>query len=216
MPCALKFTNFAILHPHQPYTFLSPSSATTAESIRLNHPAGWWRRTTAYAPPPHRRINTWIFGGREDCRFYSDSTNGEVDRKLFSDSKNKIGTKMCVTANGKAESQADVSPTQKLTGTSPAQPAKLLTLPTMLTIGRVVAVPLLVGSMYRIFAHSDSRVLFWVNVYDLIMSMFRKHRLYNLIVNCAVWQMIACIIIGYFWIFCYNYLCLKVRAFLFL
>lgn len=160
MPTALNLTNSAILHPHQPYTFLPPSSATTADSIRLNHPAGWWRRTTAYASRPHRRINTWIFGGRQDYRFYSDSTNGEVDRKLFSDSKNKIATKMCATANGKAESQTDVSPPKKLTGKSPAQPAKLLTLPTMLTIGRVVAVPVLVGSMYRIFAHSNSRVYF--------------------------------------------------------
>ncbi|KAH6803998.1 phosphatidylglycerolphosphate synthase 1 [Perilla frutescens var. frutescens] len=52
---------------------------------------------------------------------------------------------MCATANGKAESQTDVSPPQNLTG---KPPMKLLTLPTMLTIGRVAAVPLLVGTFY--------------------------------------------------------------------
>lgn len=153
MPGALKFTHSVILRPHQPYTFLSPSSATTTgqstATIRLNHSAGWWRRTTAFSPPAHRRIASR--SGREHLHFSSDSRKGEVDRKLFCNSNTDFGSKMCATVNGKAEGQSDVSPpAQKLTG---KPPAKLLTLPTILTIGRVAAVPLLVGSMYRIIAH---------------------------------------------------------------
>ncbi|KAG6388210.1 hypothetical protein SASPL_153409 [Salvia splendens] len=150
MPGALKFTNSVILRPHQPYTFLSPSSATTTTTgqstatIRPNQSAGWWRRTIAFSHPTRRRIASR--SGRERLRLPSDSRNGEVGRNLFFNSDTNFRSKMCATANGKAGSQSDVSPpAQKLTG-KPA--AKLLTLPTILTIGRVAAVPLLVGTFY--------------------------------------------------------------------
>ncbi|KAL1532781.1 CDP-diacylglycerol--glycerol-3-phosphate 3-phosphatidyltransferase 2-like [Salvia divinorum] len=76
MPCALKFTNSVILHPHQPYTFLAPSSSATTtglstETIRLNHSIGWWRRTTTFSPPARRRIASR--SGREHLPFASDS-----------------------------------------------------------------------------------------------------------------------------------------------
>ncbi|KAG6389222.1 hypothetical protein SASPL_150684 [Salvia splendens] len=149
MPGALKFTNSVILHPHQSFTFLAPSSSATTTgqstaSIRLNDSPGWWRRTTTFSPPARRRIASR--SGWEHHRFASDSRRGEVDRKLFRNSDTNFGSEMRVTNNGKAESQSDVSPpTQKLTG---KPPAKLLTLPTILTIGRVAAVPLLVGTFY--------------------------------------------------------------------
>ncbi|KAL1552047.1 CDP-diacylglycerol--glycerol-3-phosphate 1-phosphatidyltransferase [Salvia divinorum] len=151
MPGARIFTNSVSLRPHQPYTFLSPSSATTTgqstATIRPNQSAGWWRRTIVFSPPTHRRIA--LRGGREHLRSSSDSRNGEVGRNLFFDSDTNFGSKMCATANGKAGGQSDVSsPAQKLTGKPAAQPAKLLTLPTILTIGRVAAVPLLVGTFY--------------------------------------------------------------------
>ncbi|XP_047972244.1 CDP-diacylglycerol--glycerol-3-phosphate 3-phosphatidyltransferase 2-like isoform X2 [Salvia hispanica] len=145
MPGALKFTNSVILRPHQPYTFLSPSSATTTgqstAAIRPNQSAGWWRRTIAFSHPTRRGIASR--SGRERLRLSSDSRNGEVGGNLSFNSDTNFNSKMCATANGKAGSQSDVA--QKLTG-KPA--AKLLTLPTILTIGRVAAVPLLVGTFY--------------------------------------------------------------------
>ncbi|KAL0403450.1 UNVERIFIED_CONTAM: CDP-diacylglycerol--glycerol-3-phosphate 3-phosphatidyltransferase 1, chloroplastic [Sesamum radiatum] len=59
---------------------------------------------------------------------------------------------MGATVNGRAESQCNepevLQPPQKDGEKRPAGPSKLLTLPTILTIGRVVAVPLLVSTFY--------------------------------------------------------------------
>ncbi|KAI3459011.1 hypothetical protein Pfo_015674 [Paulownia fortunei] len=158
MPGALKFTNFAILHPHKPYKFLNNFSSssdttitTTVESttiLRLKYSAGWCRRTTPHAPAAHRKFISQIFGGHKSYHFSSDSRNRGLDRNGFCNSKTNFGTKMCATVNGKVENQSDVSPPQNHLEKSPAQPSKLLTLPTILTIGRVAAVPLLVGTFY--------------------------------------------------------------------
>lgn len=135
MPGALNFTNS--LHPHPPYLF-SNNSATAVRSteiIRVNQAARWWR--TPPAPI--------ILGGLKSHRFFFDSTNTGLGRELFPNSKTNIGTKMCAIVNGKVENLSDVSPPEKHIE---QPPAKLLTLPTMLTIGRVAAVPVIIGSMY--------------------------------------------------------------------
>lgn len=184
MPGALKSTNFTILHPHRPYKFLnnlssSSSSATTTGTtvesttiIRLKYSAGWWRRATS----AHRKITSQIFGGPESYHLSSDYRNRELDSKLFCNSKTNIGAKMCATVNGKVENQSDVSPAQNQFKKPPPHPSKLLTLPTMLTIGRVAAVPLLVGSMYWIFVPRD--ILFFMGLFELFcviwLNIYKK------------------------------------------
>ncbi|KAL0322402.1 UNVERIFIED_CONTAM: Cardiolipin synthase (CMP-forming), mitochondrial [Sesamum calycinum] len=55
---------------------------------------------------------------------------------------------MCATVNRKVDNQSNVSQLPDYNEKSPLHPPKLLTLPTILTIGRVAAVPLLVGTFY--------------------------------------------------------------------
>ncbi|PIN16726.1 CDP-alcohol phosphatidyltransferase/Phosphatidylglycerol-phosphate synthase [Handroanthus impetiginosus] len=153
---ALKFTNFTILHPNKPYQFLnnfsSSSSATTiAEStaiVRLNYSAGLLRRTTLYAPAANRQISLPIVGGHKCCHFSSDSRDRGRESRFFCNSKANFDTKMFATGNGKIDNQSDVSPPRNHLEKSPVQTQKLLTLPTILTIGRVAAVPLFVCTFY--------------------------------------------------------------------
>ncbi|KAL2227789.1 CDP-diacylglycerol--glycerol-3-phosphate 3-phosphatidyltransferase 2 isoform X1 [Sesamum indicum] len=154
MPAALKFTNLTILHPHKPYNFLnnfSSSTASTAGSariLRLKYSAGWSGRTTPYAPAAHRRITSQILGGRKPHHFSSESGNRREGIQCFCNSKTNSDTKMCATVNRKVDNQSNVSPPPDYHEKSPLHPPKLLTLPTILTIGRVAAVPLLVGTFY--------------------------------------------------------------------
>ncbi|KAK6156389.1 hypothetical protein DH2020_010637 [Rehmannia glutinosa] len=155
MPGALKFTNSIILPSHKPYKFLhnfsssaTTTTTTTAEStiiLRLNYSDGWRRRKTPYAPAARGEIASQVFVGRKLYHYSSDSRNRGLDTQDFCNSKNNLVTKMCATVDGKVENQSDVSPQQNHLEKPQAQPPKLLTLPTMLTIGRVAAVPLLVG-----------------------------------------------------------------------
>ncbi|KAL8551482.1 hypothetical protein ACS0TY_000543 [Phlomoides rotata] len=138
MPGALNFTN--PLHPHPPYQFSNNSSATAVQStatIRVNQSPRWWRRETRYAPV--------ILGGLKSHRFFFDSRDRGLGRELFRNSETNLGTKMCAIVNGKVENLSDVSPPEK---DIEKPPAKLLTLPTMLTIGRVAAVPVIIGTFY--------------------------------------------------------------------
>ncbi|KAL0298645.1 UNVERIFIED_CONTAM: Cardiolipin synthase (CMP-forming), mitochondrial [Sesamum radiatum] len=154
MPAALKFTNLTILHPHKPYTFLnnfSSSTASTAGSttiLRLKYSAGWSGRTNPYAPAAHRRITSQILGGRKSHHFSSESGNRREGIQFFCNSNTNSDTKMCATVNRKVDNQSNVSPLPDYNEKSPLHPPKLLTLPTILTIGRVAAVPLLVGTFY--------------------------------------------------------------------
>ncbi|KAK6136209.1 hypothetical protein DH2020_030041 [Rehmannia glutinosa] len=156
MPGALKFTNSIILPSHKPYKFLhnlsssaTTTTTTTADStiiLRLNYSDVWRRRKTPYAPAARGEISSQVFVGRKLYHYSSDSRNRGLDTQDFCNSKNNFVTKMCATVNGKVENQSDVSPQQNHLEKPQAQPPKLLTLPTMLTIGRVAAVPLLVGT----------------------------------------------------------------------
>ncbi|KAL0303075.1 UNVERIFIED_CONTAM: CDP-diacylglycerol--glycerol-3-phosphate 3-phosphatidyltransferase 1, chloroplastic [Sesamum radiatum] len=153
MPAALKFFNLTILHPHKPYNFLNdfssstPSIAGSARILRLNYSAGWSGRTTPYAPAAHRRITSQILGGRKSHHFSSESGNRR-EGSQFCNSKTNSDTKMCATVNRKVDNQSNVSPPPDYREKSSLHPPKLLTLPTILTIGRVAAVPLLVGTFY--------------------------------------------------------------------
>ncbi|KAK4487605.1 hypothetical protein RD792_005743 [Penstemon davidsonii] len=139
----LKLTNLFFFHSHKPYKFLNnlSSSAAAAASttvelrttiLRLNSSAAWWRMTTPYAPAAYPKIKPPIIRGPKSHGFItgsgSEGQNVQSDRNLDT----KVNTRMRATANGEVEYQSDVSP-----------PQKLLTLPTILTIGRVASVPIL-------------------------------------------------------------------------
>ncbi|KAL6527102.1 hypothetical protein OROGR_016192 [Orobanche gracilis] len=167
MPGTLKLPNSLILHVHKPYKslnnfFLSTSASATVTATaeartvpRLKYFSGRWCRITPCAAAEHSKI-TPIFSHSRNCvpnlYFYtSDSRNKGKDCCLNRRKNNNFGTQMGVTVHGKAESQyngADVSPPPKYDGKPPPDPSKLLTLPTILTIGRVAAVPLLVYTFY--------------------------------------------------------------------
>ncbi|KAI3470441.1 hypothetical protein Pfo_027104 [Paulownia fortunei] len=165
MPGALKLTNFTILHAHKPYKLLnnfspSTSAAVTAAVdsrtiIRHKYFSGWWCRTTPCAAAAHFDITAQFFHsrrhGQNHCFYTSDSRNKGQDGRSDRRTNNNFGTQMGATVNGKVESQrneSDVSPPQNYGEKPPAEPSKLLTLPTILTIGRVAAVPLLVYTFY--------------------------------------------------------------------
>lgn len=178
MPAALKFANFTFLHPHKPYKFLkdfssSSSSATTAvESkpfLRLKYSSDWWRRTIPYATAAPRKITSQIFGGQKSDPFSSGFRNRGLEGKFLCNSETNLGAKMCDTVNNKVENHSDVSPSpsQDHHEKQSTQQSKLLTLPTMLTIGRVAAVPLLVGSMCLTFVFIDILVFIGFSSFSL-------------------------------------------------
>lgn len=165
---ALKFTNLTILNVHKPYKLIntlssstSPVAVTTAvgsrKILRNNSILGWWCRLT---PCP-----TATLGGTapqfrhsrkhgQNIYFYtSDSRDKGQEGHLRRGANNNFGTQMGSSVNDKAETQcaeSDTWPMKKCGERTPVDSSKLLTLPTILTIGRVAAVPLLVGSMYWI------------------------------------------------------------------
>ncbi|KAL7109825.1 hypothetical protein ACP275_06G199700 [Erythranthe tilingii] len=144
---SIKFTNFTFLHPHKPYKSLRNSSSPRT-ILRPKLSSVWWRKTIPCATAEQRAITWQIFGGQKSRPFSSGSVNGGLKGKLFCNWKTNLGTKMCATVNGKADNQSDVPPSRENHEKPPAEQSKLLTLPTMLTIGRVAAVPLLVGTFY--------------------------------------------------------------------
>ncbi|KAL3820068.1 hypothetical protein ACJIZ3_005973 [Penstemon smallii] len=144
----LKLTNLSFSHFHKPYKFLNNLSSSAAAAaittvelrttiLRLNSAAAWWRMTTPYAPVAYPKIKPPIIRGPKSHGFTSGSgsegQNVQSDRNLDT----KLNTRMRATANGEVEYKSDVSP-----------PQKLLTLPTILTIGRVASVPILVSTFY--------------------------------------------------------------------
>ncbi|KAL8052170.1 hypothetical protein ABFX02_06G195500 [Erythranthe guttata] len=137
---SIKFTNFTFLHPLKPYKSL-PNSSSPTTILRPNLSSVCWRSTIPRATAEQRPITWRISGGQKSRPFSSGSVNGGLKGKLFCNSK----TKMCATVNGKADNQ---SPSRENHEKPPAEQSQLLTLPTMLTIGRVAAVPLLVGTFY--------------------------------------------------------------------
>ncbi|KAL7109471.1 hypothetical protein ACP275_06G177200 [Erythranthe tilingii] len=158
MPGALKFTNFTIFHSHKLInSFSSPirSAAVTAtfdsgKILRRNYFAGWWCRTTPCATPALGGTTPKLFLTRRNhyrnLSFYtSDSRNKGQDSHFHRTKKNNFGTQMGAGVNCKVDTESDVSPPHK---TPPPDSSRLLTLPTILTIGRVAAVPLLVSTFY--------------------------------------------------------------------
>ncbi|XP_057784571.1 CDP-diacylglycerol--glycerol-3-phosphate 3-phosphatidyltransferase 2-like isoform X2 [Salvia miltiorrhiza] len=160
MPGALKLTNFTILHAHKPYRLLvnlsSPSHAAAAAATvdsrnipRLSYLSGWRCRTTPFQTPAH--VSTTL-KFQNLCFYASDSGNegkyGYFDRGR----SDNLGTPMGAAVNGKVETAArdesDVPPPRSHGEKPPRKSSKLLTLPTILTIGRVAAVPILVYTFY--------------------------------------------------------------------
>ncbi|KZV44518.1 CDP-diacylglycerol--glycerol-3-phosphate 3-phosphatidyltransferase 2 [Dorcoceras hygrometricum] len=161
MPGALKLTNFIPNHAYKPYKFLnsfSSSAATTTSTaipysiIGQSYSSAFWFRTLRCTHTPQRRITPSIFRsqdrhhlvrGEKSCAFSSDSEKRKQD--------GHFDAQMDTIFNGKIGNQyydSDVSQLQNHRDNSPSQPQKLLTLPTILTIGRVAAVPLLVYTFY--------------------------------------------------------------------
>ncbi|KAK6144820.1 hypothetical protein DH2020_021640 [Rehmannia glutinosa] len=169
MPGALKLTNFTILHAHKPYKLLnnlppstSPAAAVTATVdprtiLRRKYFAGRWCRITPCAAAAQFDITPQFCHSRKHgqnlCFYTSDSRNKGQDGRFHRRTNNNFGISMGATVDGKAESQhnqSDVSPSQNYGEKPPAEPSKLLTLPTILTIGRVAAVPLLVYILIKL------------------------------------------------------------------
>ncbi|PIN07294.1 CDP-alcohol phosphatidyltransferase/Phosphatidylglycerol-phosphate synthase [Handroanthus impetiginosus] len=163
MAVGLKPTNFNILHSRKPYKLLNnfSSSTTGAAAVtatvdsrkifRRRYFGGWWCRTiTPCAFAAHSEITSQFLRSRK--HFYtSDSRYKGQDGGLHRSPNNNLGTQMGATVNGKVQTQyseSDVSSPQNYDEKPRPKPSKLLTLPTILTIGRVGAVPLLVSSFY--------------------------------------------------------------------
>ncbi|KAG8380444.1 hypothetical protein BUALT_Bualt06G0015900 [Buddleja alternifolia] len=158
MPGALKFPNLTILNlntpkPHNILPNLPSSSATaiiqSTPILRRNYSAGWWRRAIPCPTAAQPKINPQIFRRDKSDLFSSDCGKRGRDGQFDLNLRTNLGTQMRATLNGKVDSQyyeSDVSPRQNHPEKPP--PSKLLTLPTILTIGRVAAVPLLVGTFY--------------------------------------------------------------------
>lgn len=158
MPSALKLTNFFILHAHKPYRLLanfpSPSHAAAAVDSwnipRLSSLSSWRCSTTILFHTPSRvspapKFSRGLNHGQNLCFYTSDSGKyGQFDRGR----SGNLGTPMGAAVDGKVETAAreesDLPPPSEK---SPRKSSKLLTLPTILTIGRVAAIPILVYSM---------------------------------------------------------------------
>ncbi|XP_011084377.1 CDP-diacylglycerol--glycerol-3-phosphate 3-phosphatidyltransferase 2 [Sesamum indicum] len=164
MPGALKLTNFTIVHARKPYRLLNNFSSTSSTTAtvdsrpipRLKYFAGFWCRTTLCASASNVDIASHFFRSGKNGRnlhFYtSDCRNKGQVVHLQRSTNGDFGTQMGATVNGRVDSQCNepdvLQPPQKDGEKRPAEPSKLLTLPTILTIGRVVAVPLLVSTFY--------------------------------------------------------------------
>ncbi|KAK4436029.1 Cardiolipin synthase (CMP-forming), mitochondrial [Sesamum alatum] len=167
MPAALRLTNFTILHARKPYkllnNFSSTSSATATATpaaidsrsiLRLKYFAGFWCRTTLCASASHVDIASQFFhSGKhgQNLHFYtSDCRNKGQVVHLQRSTNGDFG--VGATVNGKVDGPCNepevLQPPQNEGEKPPAEPSKLLTLPTILTIGRVGAVPLLVSTFY--------------------------------------------------------------------
>ncbi|GER28314.1 CDP-diacylglycerol--glycerol-3-phosphate3-phosphatidyltransferase [Striga asiatica] len=162
MPATLKLTKFTTLHAHKPYKFLNnfpPPAAAAASSASatvnsrkipsLKLFSGRWCGVGPCAAAAHfddtLRFLRSRTHARNLCFFTSDSRNGGRDGHFHR------GTQMGATVHGKTGSEcnkSDVSPPPNYGEKPPVDPNKLLTLPTILTIGRVAAVPLLVYTFY--------------------------------------------------------------------
>ncbi|CAI9759215.1 unnamed protein product [Fraxinus pennsylvanica] len=156
MPGALKLTNLTSLYAHKskfPHEcnnrrrrFLDNLSSTAAHNptetfIRSKHSAVWWWRITPSVPSAHRKISPFrhqfvgAFGGRKNYFYTSESENKDQNRNLIGNYKNNKNNNLV------APMGATLEPT-------PPPTSKLLTLPTILTLCRVAAVPLLVSTFY--------------------------------------------------------------------
>ncbi|CAA3026560.1 CDP-diacylglycerol--glycerol-3-phosphate 3-phosphatidyltransferase 2-like [Olea europaea subsp. europaea] len=157
MPGALKLTNLTSLYVHKskfPHksnhhrcrflNTLSSSAAPTftATILRSEHSTVcWWRITpcatlalrSKITPFPHPLVGA--FSGRKNYFYTSESENKDQNRNLTGNYKNNKNNNL-VTPMG-----ATLEPT-------PSPTPKLLTLPTILTICRVAAVPLLISTFY--------------------------------------------------------------------
>ncbi|KAK4403857.1 Cardiolipin synthase (CMP-forming), mitochondrial [Sesamum angolense] len=159
MPGALKLTNFTIIHARKPYKMLNNFSSTSSATVdsrpilRLKYFAGFGCRKTLCASTSHVDIASQFFhSGKhgQNLHYYSsDCRNKGQVVHLQRSTNGDFGTQMGATVNGKVDSQCDepelLQPHHKDGEKPPTEPSKLLTLPTILTIGRVVAVPLLVS-----------------------------------------------------------------------
>ncbi|XP_073130488.1 CDP-diacylglycerol--glycerol-3-phosphate 3-phosphatidyltransferase 2-like [Henckelia pumila] len=168
MTGALKLTNFIPIHAHKPYnkflnSFSSPAAAAATATatastgfILRKYSSAFWFRTLRCTHPAQRRTTLNISRGQDRHRL-AGGFRGEKYCSSSSDSEKRrqdvghFDAQMDATVNGKIGNQyyeSDVSPLQKHRDNPPSQPSKLLTLPTILTIGRVAAVPLLVCTFY--------------------------------------------------------------------
>ncbi|CAA0829560.1 CDP-diacylglycerol--glycerol-3-phosphate 3-phosphatidyltransferase 1- chloroplastic [Striga hermonthica] len=167
MPGALKLTKFTILHAHKPYKFLNnfPTSAfpSTAVSVSVNsrripslkYLSG---RCCGVAPCSAAAHFDDTLGfrhsrrhGQNICFYTSEPRNSGRDGRSHRGKSDHCGTQMGATVHGKGGGeydQSDASPPSEYGEKPPVDPTKLLTLPTILTIGRVAAVPLLVYTFY--------------------------------------------------------------------
>ncbi|KAL3650038.1 hypothetical protein CASFOL_006441 [Castilleja foliolosa] len=167
MPISLKFTNFTILHAHKPYKLLNnfppptPASSAVTATVEsraippLKYFAGRWCRITPCVAAAQFDITSNFCHSRNRGRnlhFYTSDSRDKGPEGRFNCRKNDIiGTQMGVTVHCKAESeynQSDMSPQPNYGGRQPVETTKLLTLPTILTIGRVAAVPVIVYTFY--------------------------------------------------------------------
>ncbi|KAL8517949.1 hypothetical protein ACS0TY_009303 [Phlomoides rotata] len=163
----LKLTNLTILHAHKPYKIFSgfsPSASVasvtaTADSrtiLPIRNFAGWWCRITPFEPPAHVNITSNSFHHRKYggyyCLYTSNSTDkGKKKGNSNRNANNNLGAQMGAIVNGAVESQrsqSDVTPPQSQGVKRPAESSKLFTLPTILTLGRVAAIPFLVCTFY--------------------------------------------------------------------
>ncbi|XP_042016581.1 CDP-diacylglycerol--glycerol-3-phosphate 3-phosphatidyltransferase 1, chloroplastic-like isoform X1 [Salvia splendens] len=163
MPSALKLTNFFILHAHKPYRLFanlpSPSYAAAAVDSRniprLSYLSSWRCRTTTLFHTPSRispapKFSRGLNHGQNLCFYTSDSGKyGHFDRGR----SDNLGTPMGAAVDGKVETETREEsdfPTPPLSHgeKSPRKSSKLLTLPTILKIGRVAAISILVYTFY--------------------------------------------------------------------
>ncbi|KAL3838342.1 hypothetical protein ACJIZ3_022933 [Penstemon smallii] len=137
-----KLTNLSFIHSHKPYNIFLNHLSSSSATVESSRASVRWRMTTSYAATAHPKFtSTIIRRGSKSHFFTSDSAHKrqellQSDRNLDS---NHCSTRMRATVNGKVDdNQFHVPP----------PPQKLLTLPTILTIGRVAAVPILVSTFY--------------------------------------------------------------------
>ncbi|XP_076958745.1 CDP-diacylglycerol--glycerol-3-phosphate 3-phosphatidyltransferase 2-like [Bidens hawaiensis] len=140
----LKLTSSIYIHNHHHHIWLR-RPITIAKHKTPSPTSGWWR-ITSFAPQPQviNNNNKLGFRGPKRLRYYC-SVNME---SVSSDNR-----------NGKRITETDRMPTVPTDDDGHLKPpqqnpsAKLLTLPTILTIARVASVPILISTFYM-----DSRL----------------------------------------------------------